>query len=57
MQPSLFTAPIALGVGVSNGQALGHIANGEARDKLRARVKAGEMVGVNGDIVSTNLAF
>jgi len=43
--------------GVSNGKALGYIANGESRDKLRERFKRGELIGVNPAIINDEYDF
>ena len=43
--------------GVSNGKALGYIANKETRAKLRERYKRGELVGVNPAIINAEFAF
>jgi len=43
--------------GVSNGKALGYIANGESRDKLRERYRRGELIGVNPAIINDEYEF
>ena len=44
-------------VGRSNGEALGHIANGASRARMRDLVKGGSLPGVNLKLIADNLDF
>ena len=54
MQHDLFTQSKP---GESNGKALGYIARGEGREQLRNRIKAGELPGVNMELVKREFEF
>lgn len=43
--------------GDSNGKALGYIARGESREQLRNRIRAGELPGVNMELVKREFEF
>ena len=43
--------------GKANGRFLGHLANGETREQLMQRYKAGELDGLNLDLAKANLKF
>ena len=44
-------------IGKSNGQFLGHLANGKSRAELLAMHQRGELPGLNTDIAKDNLKF